>query len=68
MEMGFIRGAGKNPEPSRSAALDIRAGNGYNNTNFIGQFVTILSVNKTRELMGAMRSFFVLWVRTAPIF
>ena len=33
---------------------------GYNDGNFIGQFVTILSLNKTRELwMGAMRSFFL---------
>ena len=48
--------------------LDIRAGEGYNNRNFIGQFVTILSVNKTRESMGALRSFFVLWARTAPVF
>jgi hypothetical protein len=30
----------------------------YNDLNFIGQFVTILSVNKTRTLMGALRSFF----------
>ena len=30
--------------------------------------MTILSVNKTRELMGAMRLFFVLWARTASIF
>ena len=29
----------------------------YNTPNFIGQFVTFLSVNKTRESMGAMRSF-----------
>ncbi len=30
----------------------------YNTPNYIGQFVTILSVNKTRETkMGAMRSF-----------
>ena len=30
--------------------------------------MTILSVNKTRELMGALRSFFMGWVRAAPIF
>ena len=30
--------------------------------------MTILSVNKTREPMGAMRPFFVLWARTASIF
>ena len=30
--------------------------------------MTILSVNKTRDLMGAMRPFFMGWVRTAPIF
>ena len=31
----------------------------YNTRKFIGQFVTILSVNKTRELMGALRLFFI---------
>lgn len=30
--------------------------------------MTILSVNKTRESMGALRPFFVLWARTASIF
>ena len=30
--------------------------------------MTILSVNKTREPMGALRPFFVLWARTASIF
>ena len=30
----------------------------YNEQNYIGQFGTILSVNKTREQMGAMRPFF----------
>ena len=39
--------------------LDIFPPFGYNVHNFIGQFVTILSVNKTRELMGAVRPFFV---------
>ena len=39
--------------------LDKRYIFGYNVDNFIGQFVTILSVNKTRESMGAVRSFFV---------
>ncbi len=37
--------------------------------NRIGQFVTILSVNKTRDfLMGAMRPFLLVWARIAPIF
>ena len=39
--------------------LDKFSALGYNVLNFIGQFVTILSVNKTRELMGAVRSFFI---------
>ena len=30
--------------------------------------MTILSVNKTRESMGALRPFFMGWVRSAPIF
>ena len=30
--------------------------------------MTILSVNKTRKQMGALRPFFCLWARTAPIF
>ena len=30
--------------------LDFSAANVYNKRNFIGQFVTILSVNKTRYL------------------
>jgi len=43
--------------------------NGYNFTNEIGQFVTILSVNKTREFDGRiMRSFFMGWVRCAHLF
>ena len=32
----------------------------YNHANFIGQFVTILSVNKTRESDGRIASIF-LW-------
>ena len=40
----------------------------YNAGNFIGQFVTILSVNKTRNRMGAMRSFFIGMGAAAPIF
>ena len=40
--------------------IDKRAGFAYNMGNFIGQFETILSVNKTREeRMGALRSFFI---------
>ena len=49
--------------------LDFSAPARYNSPNFIGQFVTILSVNKTRDLMGALRSFFVGGqARSAPIF
>ena len=40
----------------------------YSIPNFIGQFVTILSVNKTRNRMGAMRSFFIGMGAAAPIF
>lgn len=32
----------------------------YNASNFIRQFVTILSLNKTRNLMGAVR-LFLFW-------
>ena len=41
---------------------------GYNTPNFIGQFATILSVNKTREPDGHFMPIFCLWVRSAPIF
>ena len=40
----------------------------YSIPNLIGQFVTILSVNKTRNRMGAMRSFFIGMGAAAPIF
>ena len=41
--------------------LDKATGSGYNDRNCIGQFETILSVNKTREFgVGALRPFFVL--------
>ena len=40
----------------------------YNSFSYIGQFVTILSVNKTRESMGAMRPFFVGWARCVHFF
>ena len=40
----------------------------YNAGNFIGQFVTILSVNKTRNRMGAKRSFFIGMGAAVPIF
>ncbi len=39
--------------------LDFSAELLYNSPNFIGQFVTILSVNKTREPVGAVRLLFV---------
>ena len=39
----------------------------YNNAKIIGQFVTILSVNKTREPMGVLRPFFV-YGRIASVF
>ena len=47
--------------------LDKKLSDRYNNQKSIGQFVTILSVNKTRELMGALRSFFV-YGRSASFF
>ena len=41
----------------------------YNTLNFIRQFVTILSLNKTREIRWAISAHFCfVWVRTAPIF
>ena len=41
----------------------------YNPLNFIRQFVTILSLNKTRTSDGhTMPIFCFVWVRTAPIF
>jgi hypothetical protein len=47
--------------------LDKKLSDRYNSQKSIGQFVTILSVNKTRELMGALRSFFV-YGRSASFF
>ena len=44
-----------------TGALDTGRFLGYNPLNSIGQFVTILSVNKTRERkMGAVRLFFMV--------
>ena len=48
------------------SGLDRLKGMEYSIPNFIGQFVTILSVNKTRNRMGAMRSFFIGMVRLRP--
>ena len=52
--------------------LDFSSGFVYNShDNQIGQFVTILSVNKTRDLQSDGRicaHFVLLWARTAPIF
>jgi len=47
------------PDIGKKCNLDFSGSPGYNRANFIGQFVTILSVNKTRDLMGAVRSFFI---------
>ena len=43
-------------------------GRRYTVGNQIGQFVTILSVNKTRTLDGRNAPIFYGWVRSAPIF
>ncbi len=40
----------------------------YNSFSYIGQFVTILSVNKTREQMGALRPLFVCGRGLRPFF
>ena len=49
--------------------FDILKKQKYNTPNFIGQFVTILSVNKTREFqMGALRSFFCCHGHSCAIF
>lgn len=49
--------------------LDILRFLWYISANFIGQFVTILSVNKTRDFGWAFYAHFCfVWVRTAPIF
>ena len=40
----------------------------YNTASFIGQFVTILSVNKTRELDGRYAPVLFLWARVCPFF
>ena len=49
--------------------IDIFPGRQYNYFNCIGQFVTILSVNKTRIFGWAQCAHFLLgWVQTAPIF
>ena len=42
--------------------LDFSAVNVYNERNFIGQFVTILSVNKTRDFRWALCAHFLLGV------
>ena len=42
--------------------LDKQVPTVYNSLNCIGQFVTILSVNKTREPMGTLCPFFVCWM------
>ena len=42
----------------RSYSLDIFPNPCYNPSNYIGQFVTILSVNKTRESDGCFASIF----------
>ena len=62
-------------KPADSSALiplDFSSGFVYNShDNQIGQFVTILSVNKTRDLQSDGRicaHFVLLWARTAPIF
>ncbi len=55
--------------PRRKNGLTFCREGGIMERNRIGQFVTILSVNKTRDfLMGAMRPFLLTWARTAPIF
>ena len=49
--------------------VDIRKETGYNIPNFIGQFATILSVNKTRIFqMGALRLFCFLGAYCAHFF
>ena len=52
----------------RDSPLDFPAGVSYNPSNQIGQFVTILSVNKTREKMGANALFFILGTELCPFF
>jgi len=48
--------------------LDNFAAPRYNAEKCIGQFVTILSVNKTRDSDGRSVRLFVLWARIASIF
>ena len=63
---------GKPADSSALIPLDFSSGFVYNShDNQIGQFVTILSVNKTRDLQSDGRicaHFVLLWARTAPIF
>ena len=63
---------GKPADSSALIPLDFLSGFVYNShDNQIGQFVTILSVNKTRDLQSDGRicaHFVLLWARTAPIF
>ena len=63
---------GKPADNSALIPLDFSSGFVYNShDNQIGQFVTILSVNKTRDLQPDGRicaHFVLLWARTAPIF
>jgi len=46
------------PVDHRKFTIDTEWKATYNKGKYIGQFVTILSVNKTRELMGAVCALF----------
>ena len=50
------------PDIHGKCNLDFWGANVYNGENFIGQFVTILSVNKTRDLRWAHSAHFLLGV------